>query len=73
MSNYTFNQVNNAVMAFTPCYLVKTRDELGEPGCFSLRDGCDEQMGDLFYELDDVVDYVTNNEDVRNELEGLLK
>ena len=66
-TTYTFDQLNNAVQACTPCRLTVETDEDGDRA-YALRDGCDDQMGDLFYDLYDVQVYVTENEEVFNDL-----
>ena len=62
-TTFTFDQLNSALTACTPCRLTIETDEDGDKG-YALRDGCDDQMGDLFYDLFDVEDYITNNEEV---------
>lgn len=70
MTNFTFDQINDALSSATPCYVTRERDEDGDRG-YALRDGCGDQDGDLFYALDDLIDYITNNSDVRNYLQEL--
>ena len=38
---------------------------------FTLLDGCGDAMGDDFWDLEDVVDYITQNEEIENELLAL--
>ena len=59
---YNFQQLNDALLNCTPFYLTKERNEEGGLA-YALRDGCGDQDGDLFDELIDVTDYVTNNKD----------
>ena len=67
--SYTFDQLNQAIQAHTPCQLIKTRDEDGER-TYTLLDGCGDAMGDAFPDLDEVYFYVTNNDDVLEELKS---
>ena len=61
--SYTFQQINNALTNCSSFFLRKGKDEQGET-TYHLLDGCGDQDGDPFYELIDVVDYITNNSDV---------
>ena len=65
--SHTFDQLNEAIQAHTPCQLIKTRDEDGER-TYTLLDGCGDAMGDAFPDLEEVYFYVTNNDDVLAEL-----
>lgn len=65
--DYTFDQIKEAVNECTGYDLVMKIDEFDDPG-YALIDGCGDQDGDLFYELDDVLDYVTNNDQVADYL-----
>jgi|TARA_R100001463_G_C3415935_1_gene209675 hypothetical protein len=65
--HYTFQQLNNALTNCTSHFLRKAKDEDGEL-IYQLIDGCGDQDGDPFYDLVDVQDYVTNNQDVFNYL-----
>lgn len=67
---YTFNQLREALLECTSFDLELRMDDLDEPG-YALLDGCGDQDGDLFYDLDDVTDYVTNNEQVADYLAAL--
>lgn len=67
--NHTFDQLNEAIQAHTPCRLTKTRDEDGER-TYTLLDGCGDAMGDAFPDLEEVYFYVTNNDDVLEELKS---
>ena len=65
--SHTFDQLYEAIQAHTPCTLTKTRDEDGER-TYTLLDGCGDAMGDAFPDLNEVYFYVTNNDDVLEEL-----
>lgn len=67
VSSFTFDQLNSALLDCSSYELTKEKDEDGEL-CFALRDGCGDQEGDFFYELFDVKDYITNNEQVADYL-----
>ena len=69
--SHTFDQLNEAIQAHTPCQLIKTRDEDGER-TYTLLDGCGDAMGDAFPDLDEVYFYVTNNDDVLEELKSCV-
>lgn len=58
-----FSTLNAALLSCTNCHLSKERDEDGELA-YALRDGCGDVMGDLFDELYDVQEYITNNDEV---------
>jgi hypothetical protein len=60
---YTFNQLQAALSACTSFYLRQLKDEDGELA-YALLDGCGDQEGDLFYDLEDVADYISNNAEV---------
>ena len=66
-TTYTYAQLNEAIQSCTPCRLTLETNEDGGPA-FALRDGCDDQMGDLFEDLYDIQAYVTNNQDVFDHL-----
>lgn len=66
---FNFDELNQAVQHHTPCYLTMETDIDGEL-CYALRDGCDDPMGDYFYDLIDVEDYITNNADIHRHLYG---
>lgn len=67
---YTFDQIKDAVQECTGYDLVMKIDEFDDPG-YALIDAYGDQDGDLFYELDDVVDYVCNNDQVAEYLNNL--
>ena len=69
-THYTFDQLNDAVQSCTPCRLTRETDEDGDRA-YALRDGCDDQMGDLFYDLYDIEDYITENAEVTDYLETI--
>ena len=60
---YTFSELNGALLSCTPCHLTKERNEDGDLA-YALRDGCNDQMGDLFDDLFDVYDYISENEEI---------
>ena len=61
---YTFQQLNNACTNCTSFFIRKGKDADGEL-IYHLIDGCGEEYGDPFEELEDVEDYITNNEEVQ--------
>ena len=67
VSPFTFEQLNSALLYCSSYHLTKEKDEDGEL-CFALRDGCSDQEGDFFYDLFDVEDYITNNDQVADYL-----
>jgi hypothetical protein len=70
MTLYTFNQLQAALSACTSYYLRQVKDEDGELA-YALLDGCGDQDGDLFYDLEEVGYYITNNDDVADYLAEL--
>ena len=66
----TFEQLREALLECTSFDLEIRMDDLGEPG-YALLDGCGDQDGDLFYDLDDVEDHIRNNEQVDEYLNNL--
>jgi len=62
-TTYTFDQLNSALLSCTPCHLTLETDEDGERA-YALRDGCADQMGDLFDDLIDVYEYISENEEI---------
>ena len=69
MTDYTFDQLKSAIEGQTPCQLIKTRDEDGYR-TYTLLDGCGDAMGDAFPDLDEVYFYVSNNDQVLEELKS---
>jgi hypothetical protein len=65
---HTFDQLKSAIEGQTPCQLIKTRDEDGYR-TYTLLDGCGDAMGDAFPDLEEVYFYVSNNDQVREELQ----
>ena len=59
MASYTFDQLNGALQDSTSYSLRKVRDEDGWIR-YALLDGCGDQAGDLFEDLEDVADYISN-------------
>ena len=60
---YTFEQLKNALLEYTTFDLEIKIDEYDEQG-YALIDGFGDQDGDLFYDLDDIADYICNNEEI---------
>lgn len=67
---YTFSQLQAALSECTGYYLVQTLDEDGEPA-YALMDGCGDQDGELFSDLEEVTYYITNNAQVEQYLAKL--
>ena len=63
MTLYTFNQLQAALSACTSYYLRQVKDEDGELA-YALLDGCGDQDGVLFYDLEAVADYISNEAEV---------
>lgn len=61
---YTFEQLKGAVNDCTSFDLISVYDEEEECDAYYLVDGCGDQYGDPFYDLDDVADFISNNEEV---------
>jgi hypothetical protein len=68
--SYTFEQLKEAVNACTSYDLQHYTDEDGEMG-YTLVDPFGDQDGDPFYDLDDVADFVCNNDQVDEYLYSL--
>lgn len=66
---YTFAQLRGALLECTS-YDLKTVIEEGDT-YYALIDGCGDQDGDLFEDLFDVTDYITNNDQVSDYLDSL--
>ena len=66
--NITFEQIQEALQNHTPCSLNQHYCQEEDNLMFTLLDGCGEAMGDDFWDLEDVIDYITQNEEVANEL-----
>lgn len=64
---FSFQQLNNALTNCTSYWLRKATDNEGQT-VFLLLDGCGDQDGDPFESLEDVADYITNNQDVADYL-----
>ena len=67
--SHTFAQLKSAIEGQTPCQLIITRDEDGER-TYTLLDGCGDPMGDAFPDLEEVYFYVSNNDQVLEELKS---
>jgi hypothetical protein len=59
---YTFDQLRDALTECTSYDLQHYSD--GEENGYALIDPFGDIDGDIFYDLDDVADFITNNEDV---------
>ena len=71
MALYTFNELQSALQACSSYYLRQVKDEDGDLA-YALLYGCSEYaVGDLFYDLDDIADYITNNDEVDEYLSEL--
>ena len=66
MTDYTFDQVREAVQECTSYDIQQLYDD--EHDSYVLIDPFGDQDGDEFYDLADVIDYVTDNEDVNRYL-----
>ena len=70
-NNFTFEQVQEAVQECTGYDLQQVFDD--EHDEYVLIDAYGDQDGDPFSDLEDVIDYVTNNDQVNEYLNGLAK
>jgi spore coat polysaccharide biosynthesis protein SpsF (cytidylyltransferase family) len=70
---YTFEQLKEALNECTSYDLYMVDDDDDEELAYQLLDPFGDQDGDLFYDLDDVADYITNNEQVDEYLYNLNK
>jgi len=69
---YTFDQVREAIRECTAYDLrIRVVDDSDENG-YALIDPYGDVDGDLFYDLDDVVEYITNNDQVADYLSDLV-
>ena len=66
---YTFDQLRDAVQECTSYDLVQVFDD--EHDEYILVDPFGDQDGDPFYDIEDVVDFITNNADVDAYLNAL--
>ena len=62
MTTYSFDQLRDAVQDCTSYELVQRMGDDYEE--YVLIDGCGDQDGDPFYELEDVEDFIRNNDQV---------
>ena len=69
MTYYTFDQLRDAVRECTSYDLVQRFDD--EHDEYVLIDAFGDQDGDAFTDLDDVYDYITDNEQVNDYLNAL--
>ncbi len=65
---YTFQQLNNALTNCTSYFARKQYDHSEECTMYTLHDGCGDQDGDPFYDLEDLELYVLNNDEVNDYL-----
>jgi hypothetical protein len=63
MAFYTFDQLQSALQDCTSYYLRQVKDEDGELA-YALLDGCSDLVGSLFYDLEDLADYITNDAEI---------
>ena len=68
---YTFDQLRDAVQECTSYDLVQVFDD--EHDEYILIDPYGDQDGDPFYDLEDVYDYITDNDQVNEYLNDLAK
>jgi hypothetical protein len=61
---YSFEQLKEALNECTSYDLQMVDDEDADMYAYALIDQYGDVDGDLFYDLDDVADYITNNEQV---------
>jgi hypothetical protein len=69
--SFTFNQIKDALQECTSYDLILIDDEDADEYAYALIDAYGDQDGDPFYDLDDVVDFVCNNEQVEEYLSSL--
>jgi hypothetical protein len=67
---YTFDQLKDALNECTSYDLQISIDEYDDP-MYILIDPCGDQDGDPFYDLDDLTDYITNNDQISEYLSKL--
>ena len=58
---YSFQQLNDALINCTSFHAQATTED--QRTVYVLRDGCNDQHGDVFEELIDLQDYITDNQD----------
>jgi len=68
---YSFDQLQLAVQECTSYDLVQRFSDADDIDEYVLIDPYGDQDGDPFYDLDDVYDFITNNEQVDNYLANL--
>jgi hypothetical protein len=71
MTNYTFDQLRSAVQECTSYDLINVFDD--EHDEYILVDPFGDQDGDPFTDLDDVLDFITNNKQVEEYLDELTR
>ena len=62
--DFTYEQLKEALNVCTSYDLVQIDDEDADEYAYALIDAFGDQDGDLFYDLNDVANYITNNEQV---------
>jgi len=65
---HKFHSVNEALMQCTSYYAELDYDNDEECHTYWLVDGCGDRDGDPFYDIDDMIDYVSNNSEVEEYL-----
>jgi hypothetical protein len=71
MTNFTFDQLRSAVQECTSYDLINVFDD--EHDEYILVDPFGDQDGDPFTDLDDVLDFITNNKQVEEYLDELTR
>jgi len=61
---YTFDLLRSAVLNCTSFDLIMVDNEETDEYEYYLIDGCGDQYGEAFHDLDDVADFISNNEEV---------
>ena len=69
LTNSYFDLLKNAIESVTSYTLRIARDDEGEL-CYELVDRFGDVDGDPFYDLEDVEDYINNNEDIEEFLKS---
>jgi hypothetical protein len=65
---HKFHSVNEALMQCTSYYAELDYDHDVDSHMFWLVDGCGDRDGDPFYDINDMIDYVSNNSEVEDYL-----
>jgi hypothetical protein len=72
-STLPFEVLQAAVRECTSYDLIQVDDEDADMYAYALIDPFGDRDGDLFYELADVEDYITNNSEVEDYLDNYIK